>query len=495
MPNSRGSSPLPSTTDVLIVGAGPTGLALAGALRAQGVDHVIIDRAAGTAVHSRAAAVHARTLESLATIGAAQPLVERGRPGNSFTVRDGERQVLTTPFDELDTPYPFVLAIPQQTTEEVLEARLEALGGHVHRRHTLLDLGELFPGMNALVSNDETGEVRAVQARYVVGCDGLHSTVRQQMGIPFVGHDRPQNFALIEFSMEWSGPEGEISFFFSPAGLLAVSHLQGDTYRIVALVDDDTPTPDLAAVQRLLDTRGPSAAGAKVKQLEMASTWRVLHRLADTFGEGPVFLVGDAAHVHSPVGAQGMNTGLQDAFNLAWKLGAVINGTAAPALLNTYNAERRPMAQGLLAFAAQLHDISTMSDPDSMRLRNEVLSAVGKIPEARTWLARRLAQLAVAYGNPQGLKPAVGERMPPRPGMAQGIGWSLLLPSDADAVAVKEAAEASPTPLAVATVDDLPHAVLVRPDGHIALTASAAEAPGLPARLTDWLHQAWPSAV
>ncbi|MFC8715441.1 FAD-dependent monooxygenase [Streptomyces sp. NPDC057197] len=492
MPNSGASSPLPSTTDVLIVGAGPTGLALACALRTLGVDHVVIDRAASTAVHSRAAAVHARTLESLAAIGAAEPLVALGRPGDSFTVRDGERQVLTTPFNELDTPYPFVLAVPQQTTEEVLEERLGELGSRVYRRHTLLDLGELFPGVNALVTDDETGEVRAIRARYAVGCDGLHSTVRQKSGIAFTGHDRPQNFALIEFSMEWSGPEGEISFFFSPAGLLAVSHLQGDTYRVVALVDDDTPTPDLEAVQHLLDTRGPSAAGAKVKDLKMASTWRVSHRLADTFGTGPVFLVGDAAHVHSPVGAQGMNTGLQDAFNLAWKLAAVLDGTASPALLHTYDSERRPMAQGLLAFANQLHDISTMDNPDSMRLRNDVLSAVGKIPEARAWLAQRLAQLSIVYGSPRGPKPAAGERMPPRPGMAPGLGWSLLLPAGTDTTAAERAAAASATPLAVATVEDLPHAVLVRPDGHIALTASAADAAELPARLADWLRHDWP---
>jgi 2-polyprenyl-6-methoxyphenol hydroxylase-like FAD-dependent oxidoreductase len=493
MPDSRRNSTLPSSTDVLIVGAGPTGLALAAALRVQGVDHVIIDRAASNAVHSRAAAVHARTLESLATIGAADALVALGRPGRSFTARDGERQVITTPFDELDTPYPFVLAVPQQTTEEVLEARLEELGGQVYRRHTLLDLGELFPGMNALVSNDETGEVRAVQARYVVGCDGLHSTVRSQMDIPFPGHARPHNFALIEFTMEWDGPEGEITFFFSPAGLLAVSHLQGETYRIVALVDDDTPAPDAAAVQHLLDTRGPSAAGAKVKDISMASTWRVLHRIADTFSKGPVFLVGDAAHVHSPVGAQGMNTGLQDAFNLAWKLSAVIKGEAAPELLHTYDSERRPMAQALLAFAAQLHDISTMSDPDSIRLRNDVLSAVGGIPQVRTWLASRLAQLSVTYGGSDGPKPAAGDRMAPRPGMAEGIGWSLVLPAGAGTPAVREAAQTSAVPIAVAEDGGLPHAVLVRPDGHVALTAPAAEAAELPARLADWLRHPWPT--
>ncbi|GLV79342.1 FAD-dependent monooxygenase [Streptomyces hygroscopicus] len=495
MPDHQSNSTLPSSTDVLIVGAGPTGLALACALHSQGVDYVLVDRAASSAVHSRAAAVHARTLESLATIGAADALIAKGRPGRSFTARDGERSVIHTPFDELDTPYPFVLAVPQQTTEEVLEERLAELGGTVHRRTTLLALNELFPGMNALVSSEETGEVRALRARWVVGCDGLHSTVREQSGIPFVGHEKPHNFALIEFTMDWSGPEGEITFFFSPAGLLAVSHLQGETYRAVALVDDDTPAPDDAAVQALLDARGPSAAGAKVGEIRMSSIWRVRHRLADTFGEGPVFLVGDAAHVHSPVGAQGMNTGLQDAFNLAWKLAAVAKGEAGPELLRTYNAERRPMAQGLLAFAAQLHDISTMSDPEMIRMRNDVLNTVGQLPEVRAWLAGRLAQLSVSYGTGDGPSPAVGDRMPPRPGMATGLGWSLLLPPGAGLAAAEAAAREIPTSVAVTEADGLPHAVLVRPDGHVALTAPASLAAELPGRLREWLHRDWPTAA
>jgi 2-polyprenyl-6-methoxyphenol hydroxylase-like FAD-dependent oxidoreductase len=487
MVNSGGRT-LPSTTDVLIVGGGPTGLALACALRTMNIDHVVVERSPGPAPNSRAAALHARTLESLATVGAADALVARGRAGREFAARDGERKLLSTPFNELDTPYPFVLAIPQETTEKVLESRLEEIGGGVYRGRSLLDLVIGHRGATALVSDDTTGDVRAIKAKYVVGCDGLHSTVRERTGIQFLGDDRPHNFALIEFVMDWSGPEGEISFFFSAAGLLAVSHLPGDLYRIVALIADDAPTPDLAGVQAILDARGPSAAGAVVRSLEMVSTWKVRHRLAEKFSEGPVFLVGDAAHVHSPVGAQGLNTGIQDALNLAWKLGAVLNGTAGPELLDTYDAERRPMAEGLLAFTAQLHNISTLSDPDSIHLRNEILANVGALPEFSAWLARRLAQLAISYGpDVKGPKPGVGDRMPPRPGMADGIGWSLLLPAGADVVAAKQTAADSATPITVSTVDDLPHAVLVRPDGHIALTAATADAAGLPGRLPDWL--------
>nr|ACX51137.1 pentachlorophenol-4-monooxygenase [Lentzea aerocolonigenes] len=362
---------------MLVVGGGPTGLALSLALTRLGVDHVVVERQSGPAPNSRAAALHARTLESLAAVGAAGALVDAGRPGRAFAARDGDRVLLQTPFDELDTPYPFVLAIPQETTERILDAHVAGVGGHVYRGWSVLDVNEQYPGATALVTEDATGEIRAIRARYVVGCDGLHSVVRERAGIEFEGHDRPHNFALIEFVMDWDGPEGEISFFFSPAGLAAISHLPGPTYRMVALVEDDTPVPDLRAVQEMLDARGPAAAGAKVRSLEMVSIWRVRHRLASTFHKGPFLLVGDAAHVHSPVGAQGLNTGIQDAFNLAWKLAAVLDGTAGPALLDTYDAERRTMAQGLLAFTAQLHDVSTMSNPDSIDLRNKMLAVPG----------------------------------------------------------------------------------------------------------------------
>ncbi|ONI84786.1 hypothetical protein ALI22I_30295 [Saccharothrix sp. ALI-22-I] len=490
MTGDPGKRRLPSSTDVLIVGGGPTGLALSLALTRLGVDHVVVERQHSPSPNSRAAALHARTLESLAAVGVADDLVAAGRPGRAFAARDGDRVLLQTPFDELDTPYPFVLAIPQETTERILDAKLAEVGGHVHRGWSLLDVNEQYPGASALVTDDATGEIRAIRARYVVGCDGLHSVVRQRAGIAFEGHDRPHNFALIEFVMEWDGPEGEISFFFSPAGLAAISHLPGPLYRMVALVEDDTPVPDLAAVQEMLDARGPAAAGARVASLEMVSIWRVRHRLADAFGKGPFFLVGDAAHVHSPVGAQGLNTGIQDAFNLAWKLAAVLDGTAAPALLDSYDGERRPMAQGLLSFTAQLHDVSTMSNPDSIHLRNRMLGVLGELPEFSGWLARRLAQLAITYGGGDGgPSPAIGDRMPPRPGMAEGLGWSIVLPSEAETAAVKESAQRGRVPIAVAVDADLPHAVLVRPDGHVALTAPPAEAADLPERLAAWLNR------
>ncbi|MGW5745078.1 FAD-dependent monooxygenase [Amycolatopsis sp. NPDC003861] len=484
------SPELPRSTDVLVVGAGPVGLTMGCALRTLGIDHVVIDRAPGPAAHSRASAVHVRTLESLAAIGVADELVARSIPGRTFTVRDAEKVLLSIPFAELDTPYPYALSIPQMTTEEVLAERYAALGGTVHRTTSLLDLRDTFPGSTASIV-DSDGVVRAIDARYVVGADGIHSTVRDRIGVAFPGGARPQTFMLAEVTMDWHGPEDEVvTFYFSPRGLGAVAKIPGDLYRVVALVGDDAGVPTREDVQEVIDTRGPGAAGGRVREVKMASNWRVHERLADTFRQGPVFLVGDAGHVHSPVGGQGLNTGVQDALNLAWKLGAVLDGTAAPALLDTYDAERRPVAAGVLGFTGTLTEISTQTNPASIGLRNEVLDSVAQLPAFRAWLATRLAGLHIGYGGAEGPhSPGPGRRVAPRRGMAPGIGWTLVIPPAADAVAVKEAAEASVTPITVLPDGDATHATLVRPDGYVALTADAEAAATLPAGLAAWLRR------
>ncbi|MFD7656747.1 FAD-dependent monooxygenase [Actinosynnema sp. NPDC059797] len=463
---------LPTHIDVLVVGAGPTGLTLGCALRSLGVDHLVVDQADGPARHSRAALVHARTLETLALVGAADELVDRGLPAPTATVRNRDGVLLSAAFHELRTPYPFALCVPQETTEHVLEARLRRLGGSVRRGHALIDVHDHQTGVTAVVA-DPAGAVRVVRARYLVGCDGLRSAVRERSGIAFTGRTDPHSFALAEVAMDWSGTADAFTYFLSPDGTLLVSPLPDGRFRLAAPVAPDAPAPDLAAVRRLLDTRGP--AGARVRAVDVSSTWRVAYRLAETFGRGPVFLAGDAAHVHSPAGGQGMNSGIQDAVNLAWKLAAVLDGTAGPGLLRTYDDERRPVAEAALAFSEQLTRAVTAGTHE---LRDDLVRSVGSAPRLTRWLATRLAQLDVRYGE-------VGRRVPPRPATAPRLGWSLLVPTGAAAAARSAVAG---RPISVEQVEDREDAVLVRPDGYAAATAAAADVHRLVGELTAWLH-------
>ncbi|MFT7836020.1 FAD-dependent monooxygenase [Saccharothrix sp. BKS2] len=465
--------PLPHQVDVLVVGAGPTGLTLGCALRSLGVDHLVLDQADEPARHSRAAVVHARTLETLALVGAADELVARGLPAPAATVRNRDGVLLSAAFHELGTPYPFALCVPQETTEQVLGARLRQLGGSVRRGHALIDVHEGQEGVTAVVA-DPGGTARVVRARYLVGCDGLRSAVRERSGIAFTGRTDPHVFALAEVAMDWSGPVDAFTYYLSPGGTLLVSPLPDGRFRVAAPVPPDAPAPDLAAVRRLLDDRGPG--GARVRSLDVSSTWRVRYRVAETFGRGPVFLAGDAAHVHSPAGGQGMNSGIQDAVNLAWKLAAVLDGTAGSGLLRTYDAERRPVAEAAAAFSEQLTRAVTTGMHE---LRDDLVRSFGSTPRLTRWLATRLAQLDVRYG-------AVGHRVAPGPATTPRLGWSLLVPTAAGVAAARSAVVGRP--ITVEPAEDRSDAVLVRPDGYAAATAPTAEVHRLPDELTAWLH-------
>lgn len=384
-------STLPGSTDVLVVGAGPAGLALATSLARQGVDAVVVDRAASGANTSRAAVVHARTLEVLRTIDASAELVSRGVTVPRFTVRDRDRVLLTVAFDKLPTDFPYTLLVPQDVTEQVLLDRLLAAGGTVHRPYEIAAVEQDAAGVTATTS---TGE--AIRARYVVGADGMHSTVREHTGISFTGDTYAQSFVLADVHLDWAGAEDEVSLYFDPAGVTVLAPLPGGRHRIVATVDEAPESPDAAAVQALLDARGPRSHPARVTGLVWSSRFRVHHRLADHYRAGRIFLAGDAAHVHSPAGGQGMNTGIQDALNLADKLTAVLRDGAPETTLDAYEAERRPVAEEVVAFTHKMTKIATVGSGPLRSLRNTALRALDWIPAVHRTMAMNLSELATA---------------------------------------------------------------------------------------------------
>src|SRR6202011_2279810 len=316
---------LPKSTDVLIVGAGPAGTTLAISLKQLGVDCVVIDQLPSPPDDTRAAFVQPRTLEYLRRLHVSDPMIDDGLKGRGFAMADREHDLIRVPYDTVDSPYPFLLIIGQWQTQRHLDQRFTELGGSVLRGVRLLNLVPEFPGSAATVV-DSDGALRVINARFVAGCDGLHSRVRTQLAIGFPGSAPEQMFAVSDVRFDgWPVDRVETAFSLSPHGMLISSPLPGDMVRVVASVAPGTPPPSEQDVIDLIQTRGPNwMRKGRIKEQLSSSTWHVHERVATQFRHGNTFLLGDAAHTHSPAGGQGMNTGIQDAGNLAWKLAHVL---------------------------------------------------------------------------------------------------------------------------------------------------------------------------
>ncbi len=391
--NSNPPETFPESTDVLIVGAGPTGLALACALAQRGVSFVLLDGAVEGGNTSRAAVVHARTLEVLEDVGVTPTLVRRGVVVPTFTVRDRDQTLLRVPFAGLSTRYPYTLMVPQNITEEVLHGRLVELGGRVHRERTVTALEIEDAGVTAVVASPD-GTPARVRARYLAGCDGMDSVVRAQTGITFGGDRYAQSFVLADLHMDWSLGREEVQLFFSPQGLVVVAPLPDNRYRVVATVEQAPSRPSVELMQALLAARGPATNAAKVHDLVWSSRFSVHHRLAQSYRRGPVFLAGDAAHVHSPAGGQGMNTGIQDATALAALLADVVSSRRGEAILDTYEATRRPVAKDVVATTHRITRAATTRIPAIRAARNTALTLAGGFPSVQRKLAENFSGLA-----------------------------------------------------------------------------------------------------
>jgi 2-polyprenyl-6-methoxyphenol hydroxylase-like FAD-dependent oxidoreductase len=374
-------------TDVLIVGAGPTGLTLAVALAAQGVATVVIDAQAEGANTSRAAVVHARTLEVVEPLGVSDRLVALGLQAGRFTIRDRDRILVPIEFGGLPSRYPYTLMVSQAVTESVLLDRARELGVSVRRPCALVTSSQDEEGVVATLSDGSQ-----VRARFLVGADGMHSLVREQAGIGFDGGTYGESFVLADVRLEANEavPRREVVLFFSPAGLVVVAPLPDGVHRIVATVEDAPEQPNAAYVQALLDTRGPQAARAVVREVLWGSRFRVHHRVAQAYRNRRVLLAGDAAHVHSPAGGQGMNIGMQDAIALAEALIPALAGDDVA--LDAYEARRKPVAQQVVTLADRLTRMATA--PRALRaLRNLLLSMLARVPNFRRTLAWQLSGL------------------------------------------------------------------------------------------------------
>jgi 2-polyprenyl-6-methoxyphenol hydroxylase-like FAD-dependent oxidoreductase len=375
-----------SATEILIVGAGPAGLTAAVVLTQHGHQVTVVDAQAEGVNTSRAAVVHSHTLELLEPYGVTDKLVQRGVHTPTFTIRDRDALLIAVPFDQLATRYPYTLMISQADTEAYLLDRLEQLGGKVIRPAVVTAVRQDRDGVDVTFADEHR-----IRARYVVGADGMHSTVREQAGIAFTGGTYAEAFTLADVRMSGGVPKDEVILYFSPAGLLVVAPLPDGRYRIVATVTEAPRDPDVTFVQKLLDERGPQAHPVLVDEVVWGSRFRVHHRVAETFRDRRILLVGDAGHVHSPAGGQGMNLGIEDAVLLGQCLSTVLSG-GPDRVLDEFAARRHQTAEHVVALANRLTELATASRR-RRPLRNVAMRLAGKVPAVRHQLAMRLSGL------------------------------------------------------------------------------------------------------
>jgi 2-polyprenyl-6-methoxyphenol hydroxylase-like FAD-dependent oxidoreductase len=383
---------LPTATDIVIVGAGPSGLALACALQQLGIAAVVLDKQLEGANTSRAAVIHARTLEVLTPLDVVPTLLNQGITVPRFRVRDRDRLLLTVNFSQLNTPYPFTLMCPQNQMEATLLSRLEKLGGQVVRP---AEVKELQRGPNEIaVRVASRDSVHTITAKWVVGSDGMHSIVRESAGIAFEGASYNEDFVLADVHMDWPLTREEVNLFFSPRGLVVVAPLPEDRFRIVATAATASEHPPMEFFQGILDDRGPSDRHrqASIRNVVWSSRFRVQHRVAATLREDCVILCGDAAHVHSPAGGQGMNTGIQDAVSLAHPLATALR-TGDYQLLVDWTAARHRVATEIVRLTDRMTRAATLSQPVARICRNLLLRFVDHVPAARNALSRTLSEI------------------------------------------------------------------------------------------------------
>ena len=409
---------------VLIIGAGPTGLVLALWLAKLGVRVRIIDKTAEPGTTSRAVAVQARTLELYREVDLSGAVVEAGVKVAAANFWVGGARAARVPLGRMGeglSPFPYALTYPQDAHEHLLIERLDALGVKVERRTELVRFDQDPEKVRAVLRRPD-GSEEMCEAAYLAGCDGAHSTVREALGTGFPGGTYTGLFYVADVDAAGPAADGEIHVDLEEADFLAVFPLKGTgRVRLIGPVRWDPERE-----QRELtfdDVSGRAIRDLKftIARVNWFSTYHVHHRVASRFREGRVFLLGDAAHVHSPVGGQGMNTGIGDAVNLAWKLAAVLNGGARESLLATYEPERIGFARRLVATTDRVFTLVTKQGAVARWVRTRLVPSIAPLlfrpAPVRRWLFRTVSQIGVNYRHSplsRGAAGAVrgGDRLP-----------------------------------------------------------------------------------
>ncbi len=408
-------------SEVLIVGAGPTGLMMANQLARRNVRSILIDRHAGPARETRALGVQARTMEIYARLGIVDRALELGVRGTGANLWANGRKTARVPLGQAGasvTPYPYLLILGQDDNERIMGERLRAFGQSVQWNTELTELAQDADGVTATVKRADGG-TQTLRVGWVTGCDGAHSAVRKACSIPFEGAPYEHVFFVADTEVTGNMVADEVNVYLWKSGFHLFFPMKGqDHWRVVGIFPEGIQ-PEGATFESVLPSiRSEAGAGLDFKACSWFSTYRIHHRAATRFRERRCFVLGDAAHIHSPVGAQGMNTGLQDAYNLAWKLTLVCEGRADPALLDSYEAERLPVAQRLLETTDRAFRLIVSDSWLAGLLRTRVLARVAAFamrqPRVQAFAFRTVSQTGIHYreSHLSQIAGAMGEKAP-----------------------------------------------------------------------------------
>jgi 2-polyprenyl-6-methoxyphenol hydroxylase-like FAD-dependent oxidoreductase len=489
--------------EVLVIGAGPVGLTMAAELARYGVGVRIVDKAAARTDKSKALVLWSRTLELIDRMGCGAAFVAAGLKTPAANIFGGGSRLVRVNFDGLDTPHPYALMLPQSDTERLMEQHLNTFGVQVERQVELARFVGDEDGVTAFLRRPDGSEEK-FDVPWMIGCDGAHSAVRHGLGMEFEGDTLPADFVLADVHLAGGPPPAdEMDIYWNEVGLLLLMPITEGRYRIIADAGEldaakRAVEPTLEEVQSFIDNAGPG--GIKAFDPVWLSRFTINERKVKDYRDGCVFLAGDAAHVHSPAGGQGMNTGMQDAVNLAWKLALVCRGFAHPEpLLASYSVERSEVGREVIANAGRLTTVATLKSGLAQNIRNHLASLMFGFSPVQRAMRQNMSELSIGY--PHGpltkaaegwrhLAPAAGARAPiSAQGHHAGSGrqprFMLFAIDDKEGEALiarhgnlLEAETRAPF------ADD--GIWLVRPDGYVAMTARRGEWDKVGAYL-DWI--------
>jgi 2-polyprenyl-6-methoxyphenol hydroxylase-like FAD-dependent oxidoreductase len=389
-----------STIDALIVGAGPVGLTLAAALSHQGLKYRLIEKNAARTDKSKALVLWSRSLELFAPLGVTQAFIDSGNKVKGGSVYADGKRIVHFELTGDDSPFGFPLMIPQNETERVLSEHLQSRGTMIERQMELVSFVEGPDSVVCQVRHAD-GHEESVKASWLIGCDGAHSGVRKSAGMPFTGHAEPNDWMLADIHIQGALAEDEVSVFLHAQGALIFFPITRDRFRMIADLGKadasaQPPDPTLADAQAKVDERGPG--GLALSDPVWLSNFRINERKVAEYRRGRVMLAGDAAHIHSPAGGQGMNTGMQDVFNLAWKLALVQRGQGrTDALLDSYSLERSAIGDQVLKAAEVFTTIATLRNPIAQSLRNHVAPILTSFQFVRDKVRRNWSEISINY--------------------------------------------------------------------------------------------------